>query len=361
MPNIPSLTLHALTATLLLLAFTTSATAREGVPVATSEVRQQQIFREVRVTGTVTSPQVAQLSPATAGLVLRVHVDEGSQVDAGDLLLELDSELAQLSRQSADAERKQVSSALADARRRLEEAQRLAPQQSIAETAVRALEAEVAQDEAALDRARADAAYQQALVERHSLRAPFAGVISQKLTDPGEWVSQGQGVLELVATQGLRLDFAVAEDYLFALTPTAPVEFSLQSRPGQVYPGKVQTIVPVTDPGARTFLLRVVPEASNSALIPGMAAYARLQIPERESGLTVPRDATLTYPDGRVLVWTVVQGKDGMVAKENVVETGASSRGWVEIRSGLAAGAEVVVQGNEALADGQPVRVVEQR
>ncbi|MFV8817012.1 efflux RND transporter periplasmic adaptor subunit [Haliea sp. E17] len=335
-----------------------AGSADDGVPVAVDSVRQQAIFREVRVTGSVTSPHVAQLSPATSGLVMRLLVDEGSQVEAGDLLLELDSEPAEYLWRAAEAQRKQVASELADAERRLREAQRLAPQQSIAETAVRSLEAEVAQDQAALDRASADAGYQHALLERHSLRAPFAGVISSKLTDPGEWINQGQGVLELVATEGLRLDFAVAGEYLAALTPDAPVEFSLQAHPGERFAGKVQTIVPVTDPGARTFLLRVAPGATDALLIPGMAAYASLRIPEREDGLTVPRDATLNYPDGRVLVWTVETGSDGQVARENVVQTGASFDGRVEILGGLQAGAQVVVQGNEALADGQRVRVV---
>lgn len=360
MPRLLPLTLLTLTELLTLL-FTAGASAEEGVPVTVSEIRQQAIFREVRVTGSVTSPHVAQLSPATSGLVLALAVDEGSQVETGDVLLELDSELAELSSRSAEAQREQAKSELADARRRLAEAQRLAPQQSIAETAVRALEAEVAQDQAALDRASADAGYQRAVVERHSMRAPFPGVISRKLTDPGEWVTQGQGVLELVATEDLRLDFAVSEDYLAALTPDAAVEFSLQARPGERFAGKVQTIVPVADPGARTFLLRVLPTDGSSRLIPGMAAYARLQIPEKDSGMTVPRDAILSYPDGRVVVWTVEQGKDGQVAKENVVQAGPAFDGRVEIRSGLEPGTRVVVEGNEALADGQQIRVVNQR
>jgi len=136
------------------------------------------------------------------------------------------------------------------------------------------------------------------------------------------------------------------------------VEFSLQALPGRRFAGKVQTIVPVTDPGARTFLLRVLPDAANTRLIPGMAAFARLQIPQQSSGLTVPRDATLSYPDGRVVVWTVETGSDGLVARENIVSTGAAFDGRVEILSGLKAGARVVVQGNEALSDGQSVRLV---
>ncbi len=334
--------------------------AEEGVPVVVSAVSQQAIYRQVQVTGSVTSPQVASLSPATAGLVTEVLAEEGDRVSTGDALLRLDAELAELQLQSAAAEHEQASTALNDARRRLREAQALAPQQSIAETAVRALEAEVAADQAALERTAADAGYRRALLARHELRAPFAGVISRKLTAPGEWVAQGQGVFELVATEGLRLDFAVAEDYLSALGEESMVRFSLSARPGEQLAGRVQTIVPVTDTGARTFLLRVVPEdPANAPLMPGLSAQATLLIPDSDAGFAVPRDATLNYPDGRTVVWVVEDGPDGTLAREKVVRPGNAFDGLVEIRGGLAAGDRVVVQGNEALKDGQRIRILE--
>ncbi len=345
----------------LLLPFSSGVSAEptEGVPVVVGSVQQQAIYREVRVTGSVTSPQVASLSPSTAGLVQAVHADAGDRVAAGDVLLELDDELAQLRWRSAEAERAQAATALDDAARRLAEAQKLAPQQSIAETAVRALEAEVAGDRAALERATADAQYQHALLARHQLRAPFAGVISRKLSAPGEWVAQGAGVFELVATDGLRLDFAVSEDYLSALQPDTEVEFSLSAHPGERYAGRVQAIVPVTDPGARTFLLRVLPSDDDTPMLPGMSAHASLRIADNSIGLAVPRDATLNYQDGRVVVWTVEDEEQGSVARERAVQPGATFDGMVEVRDGLPPDARIVIQGNEALSDGQRVRIIE--
>lgn len=343
------------------------AYADEGVPVAVRDVQQQQIFRQVEITGSVTSPSMASLSPAISGLVHELYVDEGDAVKAGDPLLELDPELAEHSWESALAVEKQAAAALDDSRRRLREAQLLAPQRSIAQTAVDALIAEVAEDEAVLEQVRADALFQQAVLNRHQIKAPFSGVISKKLADKGEWVAQGQGVFELVATQGLRLDFAVAEDYLIAVTLDAPVQFSVGALPGQQFAGRVQTIVPVSDPGARTFLLRIVAVEPGLPLIPGMSARAKLQIPDRSGtesagdGLVVPRDAVLRYPDGRTVVWSVEQGDGMWVARENLVNTGQSFNGLVEISEGLSVGARVVVQGNEVLQDGQRVRIVETR
>lgn len=328
-----------------------------------SEVRSSQIYRPVEITGSVTSPQTAQLSTAASGLVEHLYVDVGDRVAAGDQLLDLDAELANLQWRSAAAVEQRAAAALEDSKRRLSEAQTLAPQRSIAKTAVRDLEAEVAEDQADLDRSRAEAAYQHALLQRHQLKAPFAGVISARLVEAGEWVDPGEGVFSLVATEGLRLDFAVSEDYLVALTQDASVLFTLNAVPGRQFEGQVHRIVPVADPGARTFLLRVMPAKPDPVLKPGMSVHALLKIPDRRSGqgLVVSRDATLRYPDGRVVVWVVERNSDGLQARERLVQTGQSFNGLVEIREGVSAGEQVVVEGNESLQDGQRIRILETR
>ncbi len=236
------------------------------------------------------------------------------------------------------------------------EAESLGPQQGIAETEVRDLEAEVARDEATLEQARADASYRHAVLERHKLRAPFAGVVSRKLTELGQWISPGDSAFELVATDNLRMDFAVAEDYLSELRPDTEVQFRIGALPDRNFRGRVKTIVPVTDPGARTFLLRVVPRQPDSRLMPGMSVDATLQIPTDRTGIVVPRDAVLRHPDGRAVVWTVEPDENGPVARENVVTLGQAFDGVMEIRSGLTPSARVVVRGNETLQGGQRVR-----
>ena len=216
---------------------------------------------------------------------------------------------------------------------------------------MRDIEAEVAGDEAALHRAQAEAGYRRGILQRHQLRAPFDGVVSAKLTELGEWIDPGQPVLELVALDDVRLDFPVSEDYLADIHPDTPLSFSLSADPDRVFEGTVDTVVPITDPGARTFLLRVLAENPDQRLLPGMSVRARLHLATGRRGLVVPRDAILRFPDGRVVVWTV----DAGVARENLVTPGLAFDSLVEIREGLEAGATVVVKGNEALQNGQPV------
>ena len=322
-----------------------------AVPVGVETVQERDIQRVLDLTGTVTAMRSARLSAATSGLVATLQVDMGSRVKAGQLLLELDPELAQLQLDSAVAQVEQADTGLQDARRRLAEARTLVPQRSIAESVVRDIEAEVASDEAALHQAQAEAGYRRGILQRHQLRAPFDGVVSAKLTELGEWIDPGQAVLELVALDDVRLDFPVSEDYLADIRPDTPLTFSLSANPDQVFEGSVDTVVPITDPGARTFLLRVLAENPDQRLLPGMSVRAQLHLATGRSGLVVSRDAILRFPDGRVVVWTV----DAGVAKENLVVPGLGFASLVEIREGLRAGATVVVEGNEALQNGQPV------
>lgn len=342
----------------LLLAAWLQAQGSDGAPVSVVVVQEQALQRPLALTGTVTAARAARLSTSVSGLVAVLNVDAGSVVREGQVLLQLDPELAQLQERSAKAQVEQARNALSDAHRRLKEARSLAPQQSIAESAVRDLAAEVSNDEAALQQALADAAYRAGVLARHDLKAPFDGVVSAKLTELGEWLNPGQSVLELVTIDDVRLDFPVPEDYLADMRPGAPVSFRLNAAPDQTYSGRVATVVPVTEPGVRTFLLRVLADDGGPRMIPGMSVRAELRLATGARGMVVPRDAILRFPDGRVVVWTVEPGPDAdTVVKEHRVTTGHAYDELVEVRGGLAAGDRVVVRGNEALQDGQRVLI----
>ncbi len=350
-------------AALLVLALSAPAGAQSDklAPVKLVDVSEQAIFRGVQLSGTVTAERSARLSVATGGLVTALYADAGSIVAKGDTLLTMDSELAKLQWQSADAAVSKSRHALADAKRRLQEARRLAPQQSIAETEVLNLSAEVSQDEAALQESIATAGYRKGILDRHSLTAPFAGVISRRMTDLGEWLNPGQAVLELVAIDRLRMDFRVPEDYRRAIADNTQINFSLANDNTRKLAATVVAIVPVADPTDRTFLLRAVADDDVSAMIPGNSVRANLMLATGSSGAVVPRDAVLRHSDGRSIVWVVEDSEQGLVARERLVQPGLSFDGLVEIRQGLSKGDRAVVEGNESLRNGQLVSAADIR
>jgi RND family efflux transporter MFP subunit len=356
------MSVHQLTAAALFLLLLSGVAAAQA-PVQVETVSNRAIVRQINVTGTVTSPRTAVLSTAVAGIVAELTIDEGYRVKTGEALLKLDAELAQLALERALAEVRQRESAVADTRRRFAEAEEVGTQRGIARTQIESLRAEVTSDEAALVASQAAAREQQAIVERHTLKAPFAGVISERHTELGEWVNPGDALLELVATDNLRFDFRVGQDNFVALSPKTPVEITLDALPESAVSGHIETIVPVKNPSARTFLVRVLADTTNAdgplRITPGMSARGKLNIDVGRSGIAVSRDAILRFPDGRVTVWVVDGGGDLPLVREQVVRTGFEFDGVVEITSGLSDGDVVVVRGNETLQEGQTVAILE--
>ena len=329
----------------------------EGAPVAVASARAQDIVEVIQLNGSVSARRNAQLSVATAGLVNLLELDAGDRVAAGQVMLELDAELARQQYRAAQAAETQASRALADARRRLAEAEELAPKQSIAETVVRDIAAEVAEDDAALEQARAEAGYRAGLLARHQLKAPFAGVITARQVELGEWVVPGDAAFTLVSTEQLRLDFQAPEDYQGKLQTGQSLEFILGGgRPGR-HRATVSTTVPASNAQSRTFLVRALADQPVTGMLPGMSVQAAVRLPTGQKGITVPRDAVLRYADGRQIVWVVERENGRTVAAERLVQTGLVFDGEVEIRSGIAAGDMVVIEGNEALRNGLAVTV----
>lgn len=345
------ITLSALVSSLL---WTLPASA--AAPVVVAGVELTPIFDELRFSGSVTSPSAARLSVATAGLTTRVAVDAGDRVAAGDVLLELDDELARLAVRRAQAALAQARFTLQDAERRLRDLQALRDDNSVAESTVLSQRAEVQAQQALLQKLTVELATERAVLARHRLRAPFAGTISARAVEPGEWISPGARVLDLVATEGLRVDLAIPEDHLQAVRRLQQASVSPQSDPDTRIAASVAAVVPVADPVSRTFLLRLQLPAG-AALVPGMAVTAELDIPAGREGIVVPRDALLRYPDGRTVVWVLRETQGEQRVLERLVQAGVSFDNRIEVRGELLPTDRVVVKGNESLSDGQRVTV----
>ncbi len=313
------------------------------------------LIEEVPITGSVVSARIAKLSTEVSGIVERISIEIGDQVRAGDEILQLNSELDRLSLAAARAATESAIQELEDAKRRLNDAKVLAKRHSVSVNEIESLAAEVRIDSAGVKRFQAEQQRQAAQLKRHRLIAPFAGVISRRLVEQGEWIQPGDTVAELIATEGLRIDFQVPQSVYAKLDKSTKILISLDALPGRTFDSVIETIVPVTDPGTRTFLIRATLDDHQVKLAPGMSASAVLRLNTGTRGVVIQRDALIRYPDGRVTVWAVNQKGESATVSEQQVQTGLSFNGKVTITNGLAAETTVVVQGNEALRDGQRV------
>lgn len=338
-----------------------TALAQEFIKVEVVEVQERDLVEEIPLTGTVTSPQIALLSTEVEGLISNLSVDAGNQVKAGDLLLQLDTELSEIDLASARASAKGARANWENSKRRLSEAKTLVEQNNIAASEVLGLEAQANIDAATFEAADAEARRQEAELKRHRITAPFDGTISRKLAEVGEWLSPGSQVLELVATQNLRIDFQVPQRFYPRINERTRLVVQFDGYPNQNFTAQVLSRVPLSSNSARTFLLRArLVDESAPLIIPGMSTNAVLQLSVDGTGITAPRDALLRYPDGRVSVWVIDQhnaaDKTAEVVEQQVT-TGLAFGTDIEIRSGLTSGQRVVTRGNEALRAGQKVMI----
>ncbi|MCB1105641.1 MAG: efflux RND transporter periplasmic adaptor subunit, partial [Cephaloticoccus sp.] len=193
------------------------------------------------------------------------------------------------------------------------------------------------------------------ILERHVVVAPFAGVISRKLTEAGEWVATGTPVLELVSTGALRVDVRVPQQRFARLRSDTPVRILAVDGSGATT-ARVVALVPVGDVAARTFLARVEPtDPAALTLVPGMAATVEFELLSDEIVLAVPRDALVRRPDGTTNLWLARREGDRWSATQRRIEVGRRFASSVEIRGGVQPGDLVVIRGNETLREGQPI------
>jgi RND family efflux transporter MFP subunit len=199
------------------------------------------------------------------------------------------------------------------------------------------------------------------LVRRHSLVAPFDGVVARKLTESGEWVTRGTPVLELVATDRVRLDVYAPQERFRDVKEGATVQVSPDALPGRTLAGRIAALVPATDRNTRNFLVRILVDDPEYALPPGTSATATIRIArEGGAGVVVPRDALLRHADGGHSVMVVDEDEKGVaVGRRRNIRIGTIAGDGVEVVAGLDGSERVIVRGNESLRDGQPVRVLD--
>lgn len=344
---------------LLALIMADQATAQQAAPVAVTRAQSDAIIREVTLTGSLMSPRRAELTPEVDGRATEVIVEAGDRVTTGDALLQLDAELGRIELRQAEASLDEAQANLGDARRRLREAEDLAARDSIGQSELEARRSEVRQLEAVVARREAERAFRAEMLDRHRLVAPFDGVINRRMIDIGERAYTDEPVYELVATERLRLDLEVPQRFFGSVTTDTAATVQVDARPDETIDGRINAVIPVSDSNSRTFHARVDLDNRDGRLTPGMSARATLHMETGRTGVVIPQDALIRYPDGRTVVWIVEGEGDTRTVSEQRVQTGLRFNGHIAIREGLEAGTVIVTEGNEALQDGQEVRITE--
>lgn len=335
-----------------------SLPAQQSAPVTVAQPEVRPAVERVELTGSFTARRAAQLSPRLSGLVETIDIDAGDEVAAGDVVLHLDDRLAELQLAQAEAAVAQSQASFDEAVRLRDEALRLGEDSFFPDTEIQARKSAVQVAKAALDVASAERDTMAERLERHAIVAPFDGVVARRLTEAGEWVETGTAVAELVAVDDLWLDVQAPQRLWPRLRQDTSVEVVVDALGGQTFVAEVAARVPVSNPNARTFLLRLVLADADADITPGMSARVMLRLSSGADAVLVPRDALIRYPDGTITVFVVDDSTSPPRVRQREVVIGRVDGDMAVIESGLEADQPVVVRGNEVLNDGDAVRVV---
>lgn len=333
----------------------------------------------LQATGYVVARRQATVSAQIIGTLTQVSVEEGERVEQGQILARLDPTAYQAQLDSAQAQFAAAQASIVKARATLKQDRANAARMNdvVARGYVSRQEAEQANTQVATDAAALDVAIKQAQAAKDQvraaqvnldftiIRAPFAGVITDKAAEVGEIVSPytaggggiAGGLATIVDMNSLEVDVDVNEAYISRVVPRMPVEAVLDAYPDWKIPAHVIAIIPSADKSKATVKVRIALDRKDPRIIPQMGV--RVSFLEKNDasrkplpGVLVPKSA-IVQRDGKDVVFVVKDGR----AERMPVTTGADFSDMKQITQGLSAGAEVVTTPAADLKDGEKVRV----
>ena len=334
------------------------ANAHGNTPVSVAPIEEAVVGEELALVGTVISRRSSRISPLVEGLIEELYVEEGQDVAAGERLFRLDDRLAEIAVTRAEADVAEATARLEDVRRQFDEAATLWPKRAIPETTYESARIEVQASEAALQRLNAELERQQELFRRHQVSAPFAGVITTKFAEVGQWIRPDSPIFELAEIDTLRIEVAVPQQYFPSVQSGQQTSIRFDAIPAETFSGEVTSKIPFGRDQVRTFPVWIDFDNRSRQIAPGMSARVNLTLGgDGQRALVVPNDALVRRADGSVLIWLVREHDGGLRAEPAPVTVGRVSSTGVEVSgAGLEPGMLVVVRGNETLRPNQSVR-----
>lgn len=324
-----------------------------ATPVVLAPVEVRDLEERIEATGELLSPAQARVAAEVPGRITEILRDEGERVEAGTVVLTIDPERRELELEDARARVAEAAAALKDRERETGRVRTLFRKSVASRSQLDQAETELQLAKARLDGARAHLGVAERALRDANVRAPFAGLVSERDVQVGEFVQAGSPLFELVALDPIEVEFHLAERDSGRVSVGNRVRLTVAPYPDERFEARVELVSPKIDPRTRT--LRVKAELPNpeDRLRPGLFARVDLGIAVRQGVLMVPEEAVLYRADGAI-VFRLVEGD---VAERRVVETGAHHGGAVEVVRGLEARDVVVRRGHTELVDGSRVAV----
>ena len=289
--------------------------------------------------GTFQAKQEVALSAETQGRVMRVLVNEGSRVGAGQVLAIIKGEQQNVNVQNAQAV---YNNAVAEVKR-FENAYASGgvTKQQLDQVRLQAQTAKNSLQSANLS------------ASDVNVRASFAGVINKKNIEPGAFVAPGQALFEIVNISTLKLAVKVDEKNIASVRMGQTIEVVSSINPDQKYTGVVTFIAPKADASLNFPVEIEIRNNVNNELKAGMYGTAFFGDKETSQILTIPRTAFVGSVSSNQ-VYVIKNGK----AELKTISSGRIFGDYIEVLSGLSKGEQVIVSGHINLSDQTPVKII---
>jgi len=319
---------------------TTTPASDQLIWVDIAPVTVGSITESIQAVGTLQAIASITVRPEIAGVIRRIHFQDGQVVERAAPLVELDQEELQSQVTQAAAEEKMALVTY-------ERLKRIADEQSAIVPAQQLDEARMAWHAAA-----ANSRLYAARLKKTVIRAPFSGTMGLRRVSVGDYLQPGQDIVNLEDLRTVHVDFKVAEVWLSRLHVGQKLIVTTEAFPNTTFEGQVTAIDPRVDAVNRTVAVRAVIPNPAGTLRPGLFVTVRLTLGEDPRALLIPEEAGFLRQE-KTMVFQV----EGRTVRLKEVTFGARERGMVHVRTGLNEGDVVVRTGTHKLHDGDLVSI----
>ena len=327
--------------------------SRPPTPVRVAPVLKQTVQQTVTLVGTVEPRKRSIVASEIAGIVRDFPVKEGRMVKRGQVLAHLRTETLDIQLDAASASQREARARYQQARRDLVRIRALFAKELVTQKDFDDARAEEHGLRERLSQLEADIRRVRDQLNKSSIVAPFDGWVTQEFTEIGQWVEEGGEIIEMVDVSHVHVEIPLPERYVRHMHVDDAVHATFDGLPEFEAQGRIFSVVAQADLVSRTFPVKVDIPNPSLTIKSGMVSRVTLQADQPHPGLVIPKDA-LVLRGNKEFVFLV---------KENTVDqipvtSGVHLDDFVEVKGTLQEGMTVVMEGNERLFPGQPVRIL---
>ena len=301
----------------------------------------------INAIGTTAAVQGVTVSADLPGTVDRILFDSGQAVRAGDVLAVLDTRQEQAQLATIEAQREH-------ARLTFERVQGLLNERVISQAEFDRATAEFRQSEAQAGEVRA-------MIQRKTIRAPFAGILGLRQVNLGQYLAGGDPLVTLQSLHPIHVNFGVPQQALVQIPVGRDVLVTTDDIAGESWTARVTAIDSIVDAATRNIQVQATLANPGGRLRPGMFVQAEVVLGPSQSVIALPASAISYAPYGdSVFIVTEIKGEDGKPyrgVRQQFVKLGPARGDQVSVMSGIRPGEEVVTSGVFKLRNGAAVQI----